>query len=941
MNKIRQMRARSGLTLVECVIAVAIFSLVTLAAFTMYTPIVEISKKVRADNDMARVVRSAEAYITRQIRNAVEIEIIQSPTWGVDLANHVNSFAGGKRTADDVPKALILRRVDDIVYLYDMRLTTSSLIPTSSATCSTPRTAEINQVFGPLTVPANRAALEAERVFNRSYIGTVSLEAQMGLSVNNRRCNGGNHNVPGLPESTQCLKQERGKTYFQLSIGAEREGNFEIRENILAASESATLLTKVGRVRDNNLLQPTKGADGGNCMMFEARFRDYVASGTLIVAGEGGMHPSNDNEWVILYHNNINSNRPPLPIPLEFCPEHPTNPRRGASGELLLCPDCAPVCDVCSAKLIAGRPCLSAKCCGIKNPCPKGGRAGNCSSCVQRCSGCEQVPTQNGCPHKIPPCIFQVINLGGPSPCAAGAHVWRYESDLSPIATCVAVGRALFRCQNTPNCDSTAEFSTPVKPNHDWGEWIEMVLIPARPGLPEGHLKYDDWGDPIQETYVDPADGLTKTRNKLHPAEPATPEVRGLGQHCMVPNCPAMNQQRVTNTNATAADVVGSFTFSQTAVNAGVRTGRANFTFNNRGGTDTNRWVVNFTIPGGAPADTTGWSGTWTNTIAGVTFTFNGDTLTVRSDGTTSREIKARSSFTVDLLITTTSTTIGTSTGRETGLVCTHTFAPTSPLQERDAACTTPAQALFTCSQANCFAAEWRTAPVPDGVDPDTYKAQGHLDTGAAATCLTPQVCARVGCSFIIAHQRGHDLTAFGPTTPPQPATCVAAGREIASCTRAGCTQIIERSQSALKHQFSDGAGGVTLHGAFAQCPTNPTTHHVRTCVRAGCASATERFPHRYSAAWTVSGIRDVRTCMDDGCGYVDSRCTECKSTGASCSSWSCLNPATCNIRNSCTWDDTGQNRKMCCIHGTNAAARPVRPAATSAPVTTPTPPTS
>jgi hypothetical protein len=107
-----------------------------------------------------------------------------------------------------------------------------------------------------------------------------------------------------------------------------------------------------------------------------------------------------------------------------------------------------------------------------------------------------------------------------------------------------------------------------------------------------------------------------------------------------------------------------------------------------------------------------------------------------------------------------------------------------------------------------------------------TLPALGHDHRGAAATCTTPQICARNGCEHVISPAMEHNL----PETWTQrtAATCVTAGLEFRTCTHTGCTHEVTRPISAREHLL--GAWTVRIE------PTCTTPgDSIITCTRTGC----------------------------------------------------------------------------------------------------------
>jgi prepilin-type N-terminal cleavage/methylation domain-containing protein/uncharacterized repeat protein (TIGR02543 family) len=257
--------SRKGLTLVEVLIATVIFSLLVLAAFTMYQPVSRIASMVRADVDAQRVVTAVESYVANQIRNSLSISIFRGAVLNEDMRDEMMSFDALTRAEDPDadPRAIIITQDGGFTYIYNIRF--KELVPTQ---------------WNGLNIFSD---LEEWRVFNRSFYGDISLEVDIDINEPN----------PNL--------QVRNQSFFQMQIDAFRvhnNGGVITRELRLdSRSSSVTRLTWIGQppnVELTTFLKTNGTADG-----FDRRMN-------LV---DGGGDP---NSYVILYHNDINLARPNL-----------------------------------------------------------------------------------------------------------------------------------------------------------------------------------------------------------------------------------------------------------------------------------------------------------------------------------------------------------------------------------------------------------------------------------------------------------------------------------------------------------------------------------------------------------------------------------------------------------------------------------------------------
>jgi prepilin-type N-terminal cleavage/methylation domain-containing protein len=185
MKYLQRLKSRKGLTLVEVIIATAIFSLILVAVFSMYQPLVDVANMISADSDMQRVVSAGEQFVVQQLRNSPEIVIHHDLTNLADiqgLGGAVTAFMGtginAKTSADDNPQALII--LDGILYNVSLSGTTWA------------------------AETASLASLSRWRVFNPTFYAGLTLEYQIGVSPSNPH------------------QQVRGDSYLEMQVDALR-----------------------------------------------------------------------------------------------------------------------------------------------------------------------------------------------------------------------------------------------------------------------------------------------------------------------------------------------------------------------------------------------------------------------------------------------------------------------------------------------------------------------------------------------------------------------------------------------------------------------------------------------------------------------------------------------------------------------------------------------
>jgi prepilin-type N-terminal cleavage/methylation domain-containing protein len=274
---LQRLKSRRGLTLIEVLIATVIFSLILLAAFTMYQPVSDMANMVRGDSDMQRIVTAVEGFIVSQIRNSAEISIIWSDfdldgnstmNW-TNVAAQMDDFEADKRDIGDQPQALVIRESGGRLFVYNIRLReVFGANPGDAALRGLNRAA----MAGILANASNE--IERFRVFSRSFYSDVDLSLDVALSPSNP------------------FAQVRGDTTFQMQIDASREG---------VLSLDSRSLTDTGLTWIGNLNTPST--------TYLSTFLRGRVSPVLSDADPVSTFMVATGEIVILYHNNAHFNR--------------------------------------------------------------------------------------------------------------------------------------------------------------------------------------------------------------------------------------------------------------------------------------------------------------------------------------------------------------------------------------------------------------------------------------------------------------------------------------------------------------------------------------------------------------------------------------------------------------------------------------------------------
>ncbi|MDR2558549.1 MAG: hypothetical protein LBC86_03260 [Oscillospiraceae bacterium] len=126
-----------------------------------------------------------------------------------------------------------------------------------------------------------------------------------------------------------------------------------------------------------------------------------------------------------------------------------------------------------------------------------------------------------------------------------------------------------------------------------------------------------------------------------------------------------------------------------------------------------------------------------------------------------------------------------------------------------------------------------------DNCDFEIEKAIGHDESGTAANCNDPQICARDNCDFEIKKAIGHDDSGTAANCDdPQ------------ICARDNCDFEIE---AALEHDYS---------GTAANC------NDPQICARNNCGYVIET-ALEHDESGTAANCNDPQICARDNCGYV------------------------------------------------------------------------
>ncbi|MCL1832251.1 MAG: prepilin-type N-terminal cleavage/methylation domain-containing protein [Oscillospiraceae bacterium] len=346
MKFLLRLRAKKGVTLVECVIATAIFALLMTAVFSMYQPIANVVELVSSDSGVQRIVSAGEQFISQRLRNVAELEVI----WD-EHANKAAIFADDIKDHGGTPRALIVFNGR----LYDMPL--------------------LDSTGASIALPTTTSALNTYRVFNESFYGPANLVVTVAIE-----CGGGS-------ASWNPAHQMRGKTFLNIRVDA------EVSDKITMSSrtESDVMLTWIGRnggtdCSSVNCTEP--GICGTPSRTFRARANPEVSDGdTKITTSDsvGDILSSAEvtNMLVIVYHAD-----PQL-------------------GRMMNCQGCGmptPCTTCCSAhgkliNLYTGR---CEECCKETPPCPALAECkmcpGSCGESVHKCKDASpDCPDYPGC----------------------------------------------------------------------------------------------------------------------------------------------------------------------------------------------------------------------------------------------------------------------------------------------------------------------------------------------------------------------------------------------------------------------------------------------------------------------------------------------------------------------------------------------------------------
>jgi hypothetical protein len=229
-------------------IATVVFSLIILAAFSMYQPIVRIANIIRSDADTQRIVNAAESYVARQVRSAAQVTLYTNVDYTA-LVTDIVGYANLWDRAGDFPQAIIITNAHDddaASFIYNVRLeagmTAANLPPVLD--------------------------IENFRVFNRSFYAGVELDFEIEIE----------------PEFDDWGSQQRDETFLTMSTNARHDDR-----ELVSRSEDFTIFTWIG-ARGAPIPHPQPGPGIFEGLQFDG------------VDAAGNAAPGND--IVILYYNN-------------------------------------------------------------------------------------------------------------------------------------------------------------------------------------------------------------------------------------------------------------------------------------------------------------------------------------------------------------------------------------------------------------------------------------------------------------------------------------------------------------------------------------------------------------------------------------------------------------------------------------------------------------
>jgi len=232
MSRLRALKARSGFTLVEMICAVAIFGVIMVALFALFDPINRISQMIKGDSEAERLSLAVADYMAAQFQTATDIEgYWVDGSWNT-FGDEVFAFIEANKEDVDMPRALLIKRFDNITYLFNVNLKQLPLIGDLTAD-----SAVINALFSSSGGPGS-ALYNDHRLFNRAYYDNIQLQFFIW-----------DHIIAPVPPSTS-------KTYLlKIQIEAYRDmnrnGSFADVEDLRSKANRPNVIELVNMEKQN------------------------------------------------------------------------------------------------------------------------------------------------------------------------------------------------------------------------------------------------------------------------------------------------------------------------------------------------------------------------------------------------------------------------------------------------------------------------------------------------------------------------------------------------------------------------------------------------------------------------------------------------------------------------------------------------------------------
>jgi len=159
-----------------------------------------------------------------------------------------------------------------------------------------------------------------------------------------------------------------------------------------------------------------------------------------------------------------------------------------------------------------------------------------------------------------------------------------------------------------------------------------------------------------------------------------------------------------------------------------------------------------------------------------------------------------------------------------------------------------------TCTTAGNPAAHGTCTRCHADITGTPVAALGHDNSGPAATCVTPQVCARADCNYQLApiNPAAHDWSNYSQTLAP---TCTAIGKETRTCKH-NAAHSETRDINALGHSFTQWQ-----ETSAPTCTTAAIdTEKCSRCPLLGTATKTGSAALGHSFSWTQTIPATVTT---------------------------------------------------------------------------------